>query len=306
MKNVLITGAKGLVGDGICRHFLDNSINVYGTSRQELKSLNQHFIPKKLNLNSKNDILSLNDTLPLDALIHCGAKLPNSESENESEDAFHSINVSGTENLLRWAKTAGIKIFIFISGTGVFKDSHNNFKENLSNRPHSNPYHRSKANAETICQSFTNSEMRIVIFRISAPFGYVQNNSVIPKFILSAKSSQNIELWGSGNRSQIFTFTEDIGLACRLAITNQSEGIYNIAGEKSIKMKELAHKIVYLTKGSRSKVVFSGNGDPNEGKSKTISIEKARKELGYYPKNSFDQALSKIINHNGNRFWQKA
>ena len=110
---------------------------------------------------------------------------------------------------------------------------------------------------------------------------------------------------GSGNRSQIFTF-EDIGLACRLAITNQSEGIYNIAGENSITMKELAHKIVYLTKGSRSKIVFSGNGDPNEEKSKNISIEKARKELGYYPKNSFDQALSKIINHNGNQFWQKA
>ena len=70
--------------------------------------------------------------------------MPNSEIENESEDAFNSVNVSGTEKLLRWAKTEGIKIFIFISGTGVFKDSHNNFKENLSNRPHSNPYHRSK------------------------------------------------------------------------------------------------------------------------------------------------------------------
>ena len=63
MKNVLITGAKGLVGDGICRHFLNNSINVYGTSRHELKSLNPHFIPKKLNLNSKNDITDFSKIL---------------------------------------------------------------------------------------------------------------------------------------------------------------------------------------------------------------------------------------------------
>jgi len=306
MKNVLITGVKGLVGDGICRHFLNHSINVYGTSRQKINSINPNFIPMKLNLNSKNDILSLNETLPIDALIHCAAKLPNPKSENENDDAYNSINVRGTENLLYWAKTAGVKIFLYISGTGVFEDSANNFEENLSNNPRSNPYHRSKANAETICQSYTNSEMRVIIFRISAPFGYVKNNSVIPKFILRAKSNQNIELWGSGNRSQIFTFTEDIGLACRLVFINKSEGIFNITGGKSIKMNELAHKIVNLTKGSHSKIIFSGNEDPEEGKSKTISIEKAKKEIGYYPKYSLEEALSKIINNNDTTFWEEA
>ena len=82
---------------------------------------------------------------------------------------------------------------------------------------------------------------------------------------------------GSGNRSQIFTFTEDIGLACRLAITNQSEGIYNIAGENSIKMKELAHKIVYLTKGSRSKIVFSGTVTLMRENRKTFQLKKLEK-----------------------------
>ncbi len=65
--------------------------------------------------------------------------------------------------------------------------------------------------------------LRTVILRISAPYGYVSNQSVIPKFIKLAKQDKNIELLGSGSRSQVFTFVEDIGYACRLAMeTHQS------------------------------------------------------------------------------------
>ena len=68
------------------------------------------------------------------------------------------------QKLLRWAKTEGIKIFIFISGTGYLR-IHIIILKKIYPTDLFKPYHRNKANAETICQSFTNSEMRIVIFK---------------------------------------------------------------------------------------------------------------------------------------------
>ena len=53
------------------------------------------------------------------------------------------------------------------------------------------------------------------------------------------KNNKNITLWGAGIRSQTFTFVEDIGFACELAINHKkSNSVYNIAGNETISMKD--------------------------------------------------------------------
>ena len=63
---------------------------------------------------------------------------------------------------------------------------------------------------EILCRAYGEMGLKIVILRISAPYGFVSNQSVISRFLNLVKKGKNLELWGSGSRSQVFTFVEDI------------------------------------------------------------------------------------------------
>ena len=136
------------------------------------------------------------------------------------------------------------------------------------------------------------------IFRISAPFGYgICGNSVIPKFIKRLLNNEKIELWGIGSREQVFTFCEDIGYACELAVKHESSGIYNITSGPAITMMDLALKIIEGLNKNQSDLVLLDKFDPLEGKRISIDITKAKNELHYQPKFGLDQGLKQVLDN---------
>ena len=305
MKRVLITGTTGLVGDGISRYFLKNNWIVFGTSRQNIKSLHPNFTPLKLELGSKKDLGIVCGHLPFDAVIHCAAKLPHSLLNDEDIDKCYRCNVNGTRYLLDWARLSKIKKFIYISSTGCLSDEYDSYYEKKSIiAPKSNHYHVSKAMGEMLCSMYNVQGVGVVTLRISAPYGYVNNQSVIPKFIKLAEQNQNIELWGSGSRAQSFTFVEDIGYACALAISNEkANGIYYIAGNQLTTMHELAKAVIHAIPKTKSEIVFPGIEDPSENQKNNIAIEKAEHEMNYSPQFSLSEGLRKIVKKNKTPFW---
>ena len=304
MKRVLITGTTGLVGDGICRYFLKNDWNVFGTSRRSIISQHPKFSAIKFELGSKKNIDLLNEYLPFQAVIHNAAKLPHSLLNDKDIDNYYLCNVTGTRYLLDWALKSNIKIFSYLSGTGVFNFQNDAINEERLLYPKPNHYHISKAMGEILCGAYNEMGLRTVILRISAPYGYVSNQSVIPKFIKLAKQDKNIELLGSGSRSQVFTFVEDIGYACRLAMENSSvNGIYNIAGNESITMIELAKIVIDAILNTKSKIVFSNIKDPQVGRKINIPINKAKQEMNFEPKFDLSSGLRQIIHAKEKHFW---
>ena len=306
MSRILITGVTGLVGHGIARYFLDKKWQVFGTSRLKLDSLHPLFTPIKFNLNSKNNISKLTDCLPINAIIHCAAKLPYTLKDENDIDKFYSCNVDGTRHLLEWSKVSNINKFIYISGTSVKESVSQFFCKNGKRFQKKNHYLTSKAMGELLCGLYNNSNLSISVLRTKAPYGYISNQSVIPRFLDLSKKSKDLELWGKGSRTQIFTFVEDIGLACELLIKNKkSNTIYNITGDEIISMKELAETIIKLSPNSKSKIVFLDRHDPEENIESIISIEKARKELNFSPRFSMDTGLKKVTCSSNNNFFSR-
>ena len=111
MKRVLVTGSTGLVGEGICRYFLKDKWNVFGTSRRDIISHHTKFSPIKFELGSKNDLNLLNAQLPFKAIIHNAAKLPHSLFNKADIDNYYLSNVKGTRQLLDWAIGKNIETF---------------------------------------------------------------------------------------------------------------------------------------------------------------------------------------------------
>tara|TARA_B100000315_G_scaffold260304_1_gene320716 strand:- start:3032 stop:3964 length:933 start_codon:yes stop_codon:yes gene_type:complete len=306
MKRVLITGVTGLVGDGICRYFLRNNWQVFGTSRRDLKSCHTNFYPLRFDLESKDDLNVLSKHSPYQVVVHNAAKLPQDSEHDNNGDNYYSCNVKGTRYLLQWAEESAINTFIYISSMGVVNSKETTETEESPLAPKPNNYHVSKAMGELLCQMYgTRGSLRTVILRISAPYGYAGiNTAVIPKFIEWAKCDNDLELWGKGTRSQVFTFVEDIGYACELAVEQYaSYGVYHIAGNESISMRELANKVLEAFPSSESRIVFSGAKDPKDGQAREISIAKAKRELGFEPQFKLSDGLNKIAENSERAFW---
>lgn len=298
MQKVLVTGCAGLVGHGICSHLLRHGYQVIGTSRNAVKAKISNFSMVSLDLTSIDSIRLLSNIVDeVDAVVHNAAQIPEDAARTSSpEEGYFKVNTQGTFEMLRLVANSGNKPFVHISsspGSMVVPNGFNDEADALYNP--ANAYYASKIAAEIFCKQFQ-SEKRLdtTVLRINAPYGYRgPRNAVIPRFIDMARRGEDITLWGTGQRQQMFTFVEDIGLACRLALESKLTGIFNITSDEIVTMQQLASKIVEIFQ-SDSEVVFNGQPDPQEGRQIKVSIEKARKVLGYVPEHNLVNGLLKI------------
>jgi len=106
-KTCLITGAGGYLGSELSLHLRKSGWRVIGTSRNPD---NKNAIPFRLDGDLPSDALQ-----GIDALVHCAY-----DFVPGSWDEIHRSNVLGTRNLLRAAKTAGVKTIVTISSISAF------------------------------------------------------------------------------------------------------------------------------------------------------------------------------------------
>ena len=294
---ILITGCTGLVGHGICLTLLEKGYEVWGTSRRPIRSNHPAFHPVILDLDDIGSLLAIKPVLQnVDTIIHNAAILQVSSTKTiDPWEDFYTINFVATRYLLNYSIEHNVKQFIYISGSGLLDESFSVLDENTPYLSRNN-YASSKIAAEIVCRQLDiQNKISTCIFRFPAPYGYLGlRNAVMPKFIDKVQAGLPITLWGNGERQQIFTFVEDIGQACHLAIEAMAQGIYHIAGPEVVSMKQLAESILFIYPNTGSKIIFEGTPDPQDGRKISISIDKAIRDLGYKPSFSLLQGLNKI------------
>jgi nucleoside-diphosphate-sugar epimerase len=298
VKTVLVTGANGLVGHGICTYLLRAGYNVVGTTQRPMISAHSRLRLVQLELTDASSINDLGSIFPeIDVLIHVAAIIPKKTREFSLEQGLKMFNVNaiGTYHLLKLFSAYPEKKLVYISGTRLSQTDGGSFSEDL---PFSttDEYSSSKLLGEVLCRQFLNQgKLFPSVLRISAPYGYVlESNAVIPRFIKQVRSGEDIELWGTGSRAQTFTFVEDIARACELSWKNEVSGVFNITSGQCVSMRELADSIIRSFPNSKSKIVLLDKVDPQERVRTEYSIEKAARDLGYTPAFSIDSGIDSI------------
>lgn len=158
MKNVLLTGGNGFLGQHIYA-FLNNS---------GYKVLN-------LGRNRKNDIVANLATeipginIPIDLVIHAAGKahiVPKTDAEKKD---FFDVNVEGTSNLLKGLEASGTlpRAFVFISTVAVYGlDEGENIAESYPLNG-STPYAQSKIDAEKLLNEWcTRNNVVLSVLRL--------------------------------------------------------------------------------------------------------------------------------------------
>ena len=177
MKKILVTGAKGFIGQTICSVFAKSNYSVIGAVR----TLDSLPLRDKINYIAVGDIETQKNwkdiLLGQDCIIHCAGK-PHVMKKNIQLESYFAINVDAIKFLAQQAAEAGVKRLIFLSSikvngenTGIFFRTNQKkkiielFTENDIPNP-TDPYAKSKFVAEKVLSEISSkTDLEIVLVR---------------------------------------------------------------------------------------------------------------------------------------------
>ena len=317
---VLITGATGFLGKYVVEELKNNGYQVVAFGRNEkigkaLIDSNVEFF--KGDIENKEDLLRAFQGCS--AVIHAAALSTVWGKWNN----FYKVNVLGTRNIVEICEKQDLKL-VFVSSPSIYAGAKDQLdvKENEAPKENNlNFYIKSKIMAENIIK---NSKLNYMIIRPRGLFG-IGDTSIIPR-LLDLNKKMGIPLFADGKQKVDVTCVENVAYALRLALENEkySRQTYNITNDEPIEFKEILtlffnelgtegkylkwnYRLILILVSILEKVykLFGIEKEPPLTKytlylmrySQTLNIDKAKKELGYYPQISVLKGVKKYVKH---------
>ncbi|MFX0094783.1 MAG: NAD-dependent epimerase/dehydratase family protein [Candidatus Hodarchaeota archaeon] len=230
----------------------------------------------------------------LDVLYHLAAA---SNVNHYVEKPLYSsqINVMGTLNLLEACRRYDVNRFIFASTVWVYGASNGLETDEqtlISLKGAGHPYTSSKIASELFIQDYAQLYgQKFTILRYGIPYGpRARKGTVIPIFVQRALSGQDIVIFGKGDSGRNFIYIEDLaeGNVCALSQKAENE-VYNMDGSEEITLNRIANTILKILNADIS--IKHKEARPGDYVNRKISIEKAKNDLNWEPKTSFEEGM---------------
>ncbi len=255
MKNILITGASGMLGGTLSRSFL-NEFNVFGTGNSVLKKVSFKYKDFDLSSSSYEELIKWSNP---DIIILSGAITNGNYCNDNPSEAFR-VNGLSVQKFLK-ATNKNVKI-IYISTDAVFPSSLNLAKETDCVSPE-NVYGKSKELGEFFLN--TSISRRYTIIRTTIVGLNINNRKLgfVEWIINTAKNNQELGLFSD----VLFTPISIWDLATEIKFLINSGNInsetLHIAGELCTKYqfgkKLLQNLNISIDKLAKSSILsFSG------------------------------------------------
>ena len=306
-KSFLVTGGTGFIGSSICELLIQrgHKVTVFdNNSRGSLKRLlrlNNKIKFIKGDIRDKSKVFkSLKN---INAVIHL-AYINGTKYFYEKPDLILDVAVKGLVNIFDGCKKHNIKELYLASSSEVYqtplkvptKEDEPLKVPDINNPRYS--YGGGKILTELMGVHYGKKFFKkLIIFRPHNVYGAdMGNEHVIPEIISKIrkiKKNKSLKIQGSGNEIRSFIFIKDFvkAFSCLLSKGKHLQ-IYNIGTSKSMKIKELVHRISKIMK---KKIVIKTTPLRKGGtKIRMPDITKIKK-LGFKPKYSIEQGLREII-----------
>lgn len=248
MKHILITGANGLLGRSLCRRLIETCVSITAVVRSPVELPVDGIKYLHINLAAIDWI----DQLPkrIDVVVHLAQSARFRDFPDSALDVFN-VNVASTARLLDYAKTVGVKQFIYVSSGGVYGNGSQAFKENAAIVPPGQLgyYLGSKACGEILVQSYA-SVFQVTVIRPFFIYGPGQNRSMlIPRLMDSISSGRSINLQGAEGIRINPVHVEDASAAVVAALNTRNSATFNLAGSEILTIRQIAEAMgVHLGK----------------------------------------------------------
>jgi len=314
MSKVLITGGAGFIGSYVCRRLLemDHEVVAYDAFVHyisPLKSILKNYTELRFQgiadqidfrRGDTRDKAHLRrvilETRP-DRILHLAA-LPIADLSNRhSEEALTSI-LEGAVNVLEVLRDVDfVDRFVYISSSMIYGD----FEvvpapEDHPKRP-KDIYGGTKYAGEVMTETYSRRyEIPYSIIRPSAVYGpYDVNRRVSQIFVENALLGKPITLFGGGFQALDFTYVEDVteGIIKVMFHENAEGEAFNITYGQGYTLRELAD--ILLAQCPELEVKIVEEEDVFRPKRGALSIEKAKKIVGYDPQVSLEEGIKRYL-----------
>lgn len=305
-KSFFITGAAGFVGTNIIRRLLalNEDLRIIATYHHTFPRL---YSPKITYIQLDLRIPHVCDPYlkNIDYVIMAAGYVGGASLIQNSPESFLTDSTLITLNVLSSLQNS--KKVLFISSSMVYPESKHPLKE--TDAFQGEPFYKyfsggwGKRIGEIVCKQYAyriNNPIKLSIIRIDNIYGPYDNFSttsshVVASLIRKAVNKQNpFEIWGTGEESKDFLYIDDLIDGIFLALLKDSPlEVYNIASGKNISINNLA-KII-LNKCNFYPEINYNQNKPSTILFRSISIEKAKKELGFFPKTSLQEGISNTL-----------
>ena len=273
-------------------HLLDRGHDVTGVHfhmrSKRVKTGLQEFL---LDVGSFSDVERLlNQVPPCDAVVHAAASL----DMNLFNSSVPHTNCGGVQNMLWLASHWGSR-FVFLSSLPVIGTPQMlPIAETHPVLPLTG-YHASKLFGEQLIRLAQMQGLMGVSLRLTAPVGPgMPRGRLLPVLVARALQQVPLVLSGAGTRRQNYIDVRDVAAAVELCLDRSAVGLFNIASACTISNVALAQRCIERCQSS-SQIKFTGEKDPEDGLTWDVSIDKARRELGFLPRFDIDDAISAVL-----------
>jgi nucleoside-diphosphate-sugar epimerase len=317
VSDILVTGGNGFVGRHVVAALQDRGdrVRVLALPSEDTSWLEARGIAVR-----RGDIRQANALVGpmqgMDEVLHLAAMM----DVWRPMEAYHAVNVTGTENVCRAALAAGVRRFVHMSSSSVYGvELDRPADESFPLRPFPDPYPITKAAADLLVQRMI-AEQRLpaVIVRPDQIFGpgdHMHFGRMADR--LRARTAIVV---GSGDNSVPWVYVTDVvqGLLLGLDDERALGQAYNITNDRPLTQEQLlrviarevgakpprlhipynalyaagctAERLARVTRSSRRPPI-TRLGVAFIGSDTRFAIDKARRELGYRPRVPLEEGV---------------
>ena len=309
---VFITGGAGFIGSHLCDALLKEGHQVSILDNMSTGSAaNIAHIKDQIEIHQGDirDVALVEKAMAsADLVLHMAAALGvNTILENPIESV--STNFTGSEVVLN-AATKLNKRIIIASTSEVYGKNPKQPLSETDDRVVGAPqkirwtYSDAKALEEAIAHAlFLTKQLKVTTIRLFNTVGPRQTGRygmVLPRFVQSALKNEPITIYGDGTQSRVFCHVADaVRAILTIAKTDSTIGeVYNIGGVGETTIKQLAEKIIEITKSTSAltytpydQAYTAGYEDMQR---RVPDITKIKSTIGWSPENTLDSIIDDV------------
>jgi UDP-glucose 4-epimerase len=207
------------------------------------------------------------------------------------------VNEVGTVNILEAARSFETERVILASTTWVYGGTEGVVTEETPIKPPNHLYTATKIAQEYLITSWNlHYGLPYTILRYDIPYGpRMRTNMAIAIFVKKAMRKEPITIFGDGNQGRCFIYVEDLAEGNVAALNEKAKNqVINLAGGEFVTINRVVDE---LKKIFGDITVKYEPPRPGDFRGAIVSIEKAKKLLGWEPKTPFNIGLRNYMEY---------
>ncbi len=314
-----ITGATGFLGSHIAEHLVENGKEVVTVARPESDTKFLERLGVTVERGDFRDPALLRRIIPdMEAVLHCAAKVGDWGPVGE----YRQVNVEGFRQVLEACKGQALSRFVYISSLGVYATKHHHGTDETEPLPksHADGYTQSKVEAEQLAMKYYRDfGVPVVVLRPGFIYG-PRDRYLVPRIVESLRQGTMRYPGAKGHRALNTIYVGNLVQAVLLSLYREEAvgEIFNLTDGEYVSKRQFIEAIAdqmelprptrtpplwlarWLTwcsetwakaTGAKTAPLFTQARLKFMGYNLDFSIDKAKMELGYLPRYSFEDAI---------------